>query len=61
MTLSKDSKADIQSAYRQWLDANNFKPRRSQREMIATVANVIGHVKYDSEVTVYLMVIVISR
>ena len=49
MTLSKDSKADIQSAYRQWLDANNFKPRRSQREMIATVANVIGHVKYDSE------------
>ena len=39
--LSDDLKADIQAAYRAWLDARGFKPRRGQREMIAHVARTL--------------------
>ena len=34
-------KERIQSAYRTWLGAREFKPRRGQREMIATIARVL--------------------
>ncbi|MBX3705246.1 MAG: ATP-dependent DNA helicase DinG [Pseudomonadales bacterium] len=41
-TLLTDAlKADIQQAYRAWLEAKGFRPRRGQREMIAAVARTL--------------------
>jgi ATP-dependent DNA helicase DinG len=39
--LDSALKERIQSAYRTWLAARDFKPRRGQREMIATIARVL--------------------
>jgi ATP-dependent DNA helicase DinG len=39
--LDDDLKQSIQDAYRTWLGARNFAPRRGQREMIATIARVL--------------------
>lgn len=39
--LTDDLKEAIQSAYRRWLDARGFNPRRGQREMIAHVARAL--------------------
>ena len=41
-TLSAEVKAQIQEGYRNWLDARDFKSRRGQREMIATVARTLS-------------------
>jgi len=40
--LSDDLKETIQTAYRAWLAARGFKPRRGQREMIAQVARTLA-------------------
>lgn len=40
-SLDDALKERIQSAYRTWLGAREFKPRRGQREMIATIARVL--------------------
>jgi ATP-dependent DNA helicase DinG len=40
--LDDPLKARIQDAYRTWLDARDFKPRRGQREMIAAIARVLS-------------------
>ncbi len=40
--LDTDLKDTIQSAYRSWLAARDFKPRRGQREMIAAIARVFA-------------------
>src|SRR5262245_40913336 len=39
--LDADLKERIQTAYRTWLAARNFRTRRGQREMIATIARVL--------------------
>ena len=39
--LSESLKGKIQEAYRAWLAARGFKPRRGQREMIAAVARTL--------------------
>ena len=39
--LNDELKATIQSAYRAWLGARGFSPRRGQREMIAHVARTL--------------------
>lgn len=39
--LSDAVKAEIQQAYRAWLGARDFKPRRGQREMIAQIARTL--------------------
>lgn len=39
--LSDAIKAEIQDAYRAWLGARDFKPRRGQREMIAQIARTL--------------------
>lgn len=39
--LTPELKEDIQVAYRAWLEARGFKPRRGQREMIAQVARTL--------------------
>jgi ATP-dependent DNA helicase DinG len=39
--LSAAVKAEIQEAYRAWLGARDFKPRRGQREMIAQIARTL--------------------
>ena len=36
--LTAELKSEIQAAYRAWLEARGFKPRRGQREMIARIA-----------------------
>ena len=36
------NKDAIQDAYRTWLGARDFKPRRGQREMIAQIARTLG-------------------
>ena len=41
-TLSAEVKAEIQEGYRNWLGARDFKSRRGQREMIATVARTLS-------------------
>ena len=40
-TLDDTLKARIQTAYRTWLESRGFRPRRGQREMIATIARVL--------------------
>ena len=40
--LSDQRKSEIQTAYRAWLAARNFKPRRGQREMISQVARALS-------------------
>ena len=40
--LSQEVKATIQEAYRDWLSANQFSPRKTQREMIAFIARSLG-------------------
>ena len=40
-TLSNSMKAEIQEAYRAWLAARSFRPRRGQREMIAQIARTL--------------------
>ena len=42
MALDETRKNQIQTAYRSWLDARGFKPRRGQREMIAQVARSLA-------------------
>ncbi|MGD8415834.1 MAG: ATP-dependent DNA helicase DinG [Pseudomonadales bacterium] len=39
--LSDTIKAEIQNAYRAWLAARDFRPRRGQREMIAGIARTL--------------------
>lgn len=39
--LGPTLKEDIQAAYRAWLGARGFRPRRGQREMIATIARTL--------------------
>ncbi|MFV2089371.1 MAG: ATP-dependent DNA helicase DinG, partial [Pseudomonadales bacterium] len=39
--LSQSLKDEIQSAYRAWLAARSFRPRRGQREMIAQIARTL--------------------
>lgn len=39
--LTDSIKKNIQGAYTAWLEARDFKPRRGQREMIATIARVL--------------------
>jgi ATP-dependent DNA helicase DinG len=40
--LTDAVKDEIQHAYRTWLEARGFRPRRGQREMIAAVARALG-------------------
>src|SRR5512139_3256400 len=40
--LTDTVKGEIQRAYRAWLEARGFRPRRGQREMIAAVARTIA-------------------
>ena len=40
--LTAERKDQIQAAYRSWLEARGFRPRRGQREMIAQVARSFG-------------------
>ncbi|MCY4011897.1 MAG: DEAD/DEAH box helicase family protein, partial [Gammaproteobacteria bacterium] len=40
--LTDEVKAEIQEAYRNWLAARGFKPRRGQREMIAEIARALS-------------------
>ncbi len=40
--LNDDLKETIQTAYRNWLAARGFKPRRGQREMVAQVARTLS-------------------
>ena len=40
--LTEQIKDAIQDAYRTWLGARDFKPRRGQREMIAQIARTLG-------------------
>lgn len=40
--LDAELKDRIQDAYRGWLGAHGFRPRRGQREMIATIARVLA-------------------
>lgn len=40
--LTEQIKDAIQGAYRTWLSARDFKPRRGQREMIAQIARTLG-------------------
>ena len=44
-------KEQIQTAYRTWLGAREFKPRRGQREMIATIARVLTRPEGERRVT----------
>ena len=39
--LTDELKAEIQGAYRNWLAARDFKPRRGQRQMIADIARAL--------------------
>ncbi|MDH3643851.1 MAG: DEAD/DEAH box helicase, partial [Gammaproteobacteria bacterium] len=39
--LTSELKDTIQSSYRAWLDAREFRPRRGQREMIAHIARTL--------------------
>ena len=39
--LTDDVKSEIQGAYRNWLAARGFKPRRGQRQMIAEIARAL--------------------
>ena len=39
--LSAAVKTEIQEAYRAWLGARSFRPRRGQREMIAQIARTL--------------------
>ncbi|MCH1615147.1 MAG: hypothetical protein L7S47_05480, partial [Acidimicrobiales bacterium] len=39
--LTEQIKQTIQGAYRDWLAANQFKPRRAQREMIGFIARSV--------------------
>lgn len=40
--LTDEVKDAIQTAYRAWLDARGFKPRRGQREMVAQIARTLA-------------------
>ena len=40
--LTEQIKDAIQGAYRTWLGAREFKPRRGQREMIAQIARTLS-------------------
>jgi len=40
--LDQGLKDEIQDAYRAWLQARDFRPRRGQREMIAAIARTFG-------------------
>ena len=47
--LDEALREEIQGAYRAWLAARDFKPRRGQRLMIAEIARTIGGVEQDDE------------
>lgn len=47
--LTPELKAAIQDAYRAWLAARDFSPRRGQREMIAAVARTLMASSADAE------------
>jgi len=47
--LSDDVKKDIQSAYSQFLESNQWQPRLGQKQMIAEIARTVGGVSTDSE------------
>ncbi len=49
MALQQELKDQIQHLYSSWLQANNNKPRRPQREMIARIANFLGDIELDGE------------
>ena len=46
MALADVTKAEIQAAYSQWLERNEFKPRRGQRLMVALIAKALGAVDH---------------
>ncbi|TNF32871.1 MAG: ATP-dependent DNA helicase DinG [Gammaproteobacteria bacterium] len=45
--LPESLRETIQTAYRDWLSASGFKPRRVQREMIAVIARAMGRLLED--------------
>ncbi len=47
--LSSKAKQSIQTAYSQILKANDLKPRRGQRQMIAAIARTLGAVNQDGD------------
>ena len=47
--LGDDLKAQIQGAYRQFLNSKSLKPRLGQRLMIAHIARVLGGIKRNQE------------
>jgi ATP-dependent DNA helicase DinG len=49
MPLSSEQKQRIQQTYSSWLTSNAFKPRRSQREMIAIIARTLASIEADEE------------
>lgn len=49
MALSEEAKTQIQTAYSDWLSANEYKPRRAQRTMLAIIAKALGAVENDAE------------
>lgn len=49
MALADETKAEIQTAYSEWLSNNKFKPRRGQRMMIAVIAKALGLVEHGEK------------
>jgi len=49
MSLTGEQKQRIQEAYSGWLSSNSFKPRRSQREMIAIITRMLANIEADEE------------
>ena len=49
MALTEELKGNIQRCYREWLESNDCKPRRPQREMIAHIARCLAAVETDEE------------
>lgn len=49
MALADETKAEIQTAYSEWLSSNEYKPRRGQRMMIAVIAKALGLVEHGEK------------
>lgn len=45
VVVSEKVKALVQSSYTSWLQNNNYKPRKSQREMIAVIARFLSSIE----------------
>lgn len=55
--LPESLRNTIQTAYRDWLAAEDFRPRRVQRDMIASIARTLGGLLDDGEVAEPIAVI----